>query len=150
MFNQKLAERVCEAIASGDSLVKVCKRKWAPSYTTVMKWCREHSDFAQMYARAREDQADYLADDIVDIADGATPDDVQVAKLKVDARKWTAAKLKPRKYGDRVINEHTGEGGGPIRMDVQAKLQKLSDDEVNDLYKRSLAGEDVAAELRSD
>lgn len=84
-----------------------------------------------MYARAREDQADTLADQIIEIAD--TPmlgiktktddegnvettegDMIEHRRLRVDARKWIAAKLKPRKYGERLNTEHTGLDGGPI------------------------------------
>jgi len=53
-----------------------------------------------MYARAREDQADWHADEIVAIADTET--DAAKARNRIDARKWKAAKLKPKVYGDRV------------------------------------------------
>lgn len=36
------------------------------------------------------------------------------SRLRVDARKWAAAKLAPKKYGDRIAHEHGGAGGGPI------------------------------------
>ena len=79
-----------------------------PSYPAIMEWLKVHSDFAAMYIKAREDQADALADEILDIADSvkdAGPTDsakVNAARLRVDARKWVAAKLKPKVYGDRV------------------------------------------------
>ncbi len=140
LFSQKLAERVCERIAQGDSLVKVCRQAWAPSYSTVMKWLRDSAEFSQMYARAREDQADWHADEIVAIADEATADDVQVAKLRVDARKWTASKLKPRKYGDRLSQEISGPDGGPIRanFNLRSEYDDLSDEELEDLYRKKL------------
>ncbi len=69
--------------------------------------------------RAREAQAELRADEITDIADGAehgASEAVQAARLRVDARKWIAAKLLPKRYGDKL--QHTGEGGGPIRTEV--------------------------------
>jgi hypothetical protein len=62
------------------------------------------------YTRAREAQADYLADEIISISDHSEEDHtaftganvVQRDKLRVEARKWIAAKLKPKKYGDKV------------------------------------------------
>lgn len=30
------------------------------------------------------------------------------ARLKLDARKWTAAKMLPHRYGDRMQHEHSG------------------------------------------
>ncbi len=77
-------------------------------------------------SRAREAQAEIRADEIVDIADDASDDlttdkdgklvanneHIQRSRLRVDARKWIAAKLLPKRYGDKL--QHTGEGGGPV------------------------------------
>lgn len=98
-----------------------------PSMTTVFRWLREDEAFQQQYARAKEEAADSLADEIVDIADErdgkaimADGEEVSVVfdstavarnRLRVDARKWIAAKLKPKKYGDRTQHEHTGKIG---------------------------------------
>jgi hypothetical protein len=54
--------------------------------------------------RAREDAADQFVQEIMDIADEAEPEDVQVAKLRVDARKWTAARFN-RAYQDKQTTE---------------------------------------------
>jgi hypothetical protein len=77
-----------------------------------------------MYARAREDQADTLADEILAISDeqreAVTRDgtiydpEVHRDRLRIDARKWVAAKLKPRKYGDKVELAGAGDGGEHI------------------------------------
>lgn len=78
-----------------------------------------------MYARAREDQADTLADEILEVARSKTdPDEmgkvdngaVQEKRLLVDSLKWRAAKLGPKTYGDKLQQEHTGSGGGPIQV----------------------------------
>jgi hypothetical protein len=82
-----------------------------------------------MYARAREDQADTNADEILQIADEMPPEYtdekgrtyldqtfIQWQKNRIDARKWTAAKLKPRKYGDRMAVEGV-EGGAAIKTE---------------------------------
>jgi hypothetical protein len=37
-------------------------------------------------------------------------------RLRVDARKWVAAKLLPKKYGDKVQQEVSGPDGGPIEV----------------------------------
>lgn len=94
------------------------------AYTTMLDWINADPSRAEMYARAREDRSDKLADEIVAIADeceyepvtdisGKTVavmfDKTAVArnKLRIDARKWTASKLKPRVYGDKVQLEGT-------------------------------------------
>ncbi len=95
------------------------------------------------HGTAREAQAEVRADEIVDIADDDTNDftadkdgklvanneHIQRSRLRVDARKWIAVKLLPKRYGDKM--QHTGDGGGPIR--VRPDLSKLTDEELNAL-----------------
>lgn len=91
---------ILEQIALGRSLVSVCKEPEMPAYSMVTMWRHEDEAFSAKYARAREDQADFLAEEVIEIADGAQ--DANLARLQVDARKWKAAKLKPKVYGDKL------------------------------------------------
>lgn len=100
-YTEELAAYICERIASGESLNKICLPDDMPNKASVYLWLTKHQAFSDMYTRAREDQADTLADEIADIADDLT-DDPNSRRVRVDARKWVAAKLKPRKYGDRT------------------------------------------------
>ena len=108
LYTPELAAAVCDRIAHGESLVAIASEQGMPSYQTIIAWLKAHSDFEAMYRQAREDQADTLADEILAIADSvkdAGPTDsakVNAARLRVDARKWVASKLKPKVYGDRV------------------------------------------------
>lgn len=95
-----------------------------PALRTVFVWLAKHPEFVQQYALAREEQADTLADEIVEIADGSKfADDSAVMtardRLRVDARKWVAAKLKPKVYGDKQQHEHSGPDGGAIPVTIQ-------------------------------
>lgn len=132
-YNRDMAmEMICALIARGKSLVQITSSgiPGIPGYEAVMKWLREddltdEKRYVKMYARAREDAADFLADEIIAIADDSSYDEiftedgkrvcnqefVNRSKLRVDARKWVASKLKPRKYGDKVEvdNKHSGE-----------------------------------------
>lgn len=85
-----------------------------PSAETVRRWLADESyaQFRGQYARAREDQADTYADEIVTIADEAT--DPALARLQMDARKWVASKLAAKKYGDKVQTELSGPDGSAI------------------------------------
>lgn len=119
-YSLKIALEICDRIADGESLVKICSDPAMPKKTAVYEWLLRHQEFADIYARAREDQADTLADEIHAISDelpqqivddkGKTRYDsayVQWQKNRVDARKWVAAKLKPKKYSDRIA--HVGD-----------------------------------------
>lgn len=129
-FNQATVDIICERIADGESLRKICLDEDMPSKATVFKWLGKHEEFADQYTRARESQADALFDEILHIAD--TPqigqksvskatgleiteaDMIEHRRLQVDARKWMAGKLRPKKYGEKITQEHTGPDGGPV------------------------------------
>lgn len=109
-YSEDLADKICELILSGMSLARICKLDGMPEPASIYRWFRKYPEFCENYKRAKEDQADYFAEDIIDIADLASPEDVQVAKLRVDTRKWVASKFKPKKYGDTLDAKITGEG----------------------------------------
>lgn len=68
-----------------------------------------------------------MDDMILETANRATATNAAAARVKIDAYKWRAARLKPKVYGDRIVQEHTGAGGGPIQtMD----LSKLTDEQL--------------------
>lgn len=101
-YSDEEADRICAWIAEGRSLRSYCRLEHR-SMDTVYRWLRERRDFRERYARAHDDRADSLADEITDIADEAASgsmEEIQAARLRVDARKWVASKLKPTKWGD--------------------------------------------------
>ena len=145
-YTDALAVKICRRIAEGESLRKVCLDSDMPDKMTVLRWLanfEEKAEFRAQYARAREMQADALFDEALEIADEASEDwttakdgtrvldheHVQRSRLRVDTRKWAAGKLAPKRYGDKL--QHTGDGGGPIR--VRPDLSKLTDEELDAL-----------------
>jgi hypothetical protein len=140
-FSDDLVGEVCGHIALGKSLRQIEKLNGMPSTSAIIKWLAQgdayiaagevenpKAKFVAQYARAREAQADYLADEILDIADDSqydlTTDEngreivntnhIQRDRLRVDSRRWLAGKLKPKKYGDKQQVEQSGPDGGPI------------------------------------
>lgn len=107
-FIQEVADDICMLIARGESLRKICERPGMPAMSSIFKWLNENKEFSEQYARARENQADFLLEEMLEISDLATPEDVSVAKLRVDARKWYITKVAPKKYGDKQAIEHSG------------------------------------------
>lgn len=110
-FTEAFANNICERIMNGESLREICLSDNMPKRTTVHRWLSENEVFQNQYARARDTQADTLADDIIAISDTATDkDSAAAAKVRVDARKWVAAKLKPKRYGDKLDLDQTIDG----------------------------------------
>lgn len=106
-YGQDTADDICERLADGESLRKICRDDDMPSTSTVCKWLALNAVFAEQYTRARELQADALFDDCLDIADKGllALDDAADRRLQIDTRKWMAGKLKG-KYSDKV--KHVG------------------------------------------
>lgn len=133
VYTPELAHALCERIAGGESLRTICSDPAMPGKTTVFRWLadKDRTDFRDHYARAREAQAEFLAEEILEIADETAGDYVQSmvgdevvervdhehiarSRLRVDARKWFAGKVAPKKYGDRIHAEHSGPNGEPL------------------------------------
>jgi hypothetical protein len=55
-------------------------------------------------------------------------------RLRVDTAKWYLAKLAPRRFGDKVTQEHTGPNGGPIAL-AAVDLKNLSDEELANMQR---------------
>ena len=133
-FTVEKGAEICARIVDGASLRTICSSEDMPDVRTVYRWLAINEDFRHQYALAREDQADTLADEIIDIADDSKHDIMIVtnpdgserevenrevvnrSRLRVDARKWVASKLKPKKYGDAMI--HKGDETSPISVKI--------------------------------
>lgn len=104
-FTQELADLICERMANGETLRSICRDiGFLPS--TVIMWTIQNKTFFEQYAQARQKQADSYADMILDEAFNSH--DAQIGRLRVDALKWVASKLAPKRYGDKVEVEQTG------------------------------------------
>lgn len=124
-FTQEVADALCEHLENGGSLRKFCEVDENPSKTTVLRWLRNSAAFRAQYADARARGMDAMADELIEIADNSGLDVLGVnpktgqpivdgeaiarARLRFDARRWLMSKLAPKKYGDKVELEHTGE-----------------------------------------
>ena len=119
-FTQATADAICERIAAGESLRAICAEKEMPGLSVVFQWLNAQPSFADQYARARETQADTLADEMLDISRGKSADQVANAdrRLLLDTLKWRAGKLRPKVYGDRQVVEqqHSGEVAHTVRV----------------------------------
>lgn len=132
LFTAELAGIICARIADGESVRKICASEDMPAMSSVFKWLTESKEFSEQYAHAREAQADKYAEEIIEIADDGTNDTyvdengnertnqevVARSRLRVDARKWYASKLAPKKYGDKIQQEVSGSDGGPLVVEI--------------------------------
>lgn len=119
VYTDELANEICVRLGLGESLRKICLDERIPSMATVMTWLTKKPEFLEQYTRAREIQAETQFDELIDIVDqhpdlahvvGKDGELIEVKfdssyvawmKLRVDTRKWTAARMAPKKYGEQ-------------------------------------------------
>ncbi len=131
-YNFEVTSAICVRLGLGESLREICRDEAMPDKSTVMRWLATHQEFRDQYASAREAQADYYAEEIIEISDDATNDWMERkrsdgsaeevenkevlnrSRLRVDTRKWLMARMAPKKYGDKITQEVTGADGSPL------------------------------------
>ncbi len=97
----------------------ICEADEFPTETAVRKWVLEDREgFSSQYARARQIQYERMADEVLTIADSATSEDYNPARLQVDTRKWILSKVLPKVYGDAMQLKHADHEGNAMHVKV--------------------------------
>lgn len=146
-YAQGVADAICARLSEGEPLAHICRDEDMPAVRTVSDWKRAHESFSADFARAREDGFDKLAAQCLDIADETSLDTLQTehgerpntewisrSKLRIETRLKLLAKWDPKRYGEKITQEHTGANGvdlfGALLKSVDGNaLQVVSDDE---------------------
>lgn len=144
-YSEEIAIEICDRLAKGESLNSICKSEHLPSESTVRDWSKDKKHpFSASYAKARETGYLRIADELLDIADDGTNDwmerkndegeivgwvvngeAIARSRLRVDTRKWVLAKMLPKVFGDKVVNELTGPDGSPIQFEDAGEINKI-------------------------
>jgi len=135
-YTDAIARKICERLMMGESMAQICKDPRMPTVRSVTRWLADPqlADFREMYYFARRVQAEVRIDEIIEIADDTTNDwenvydkngevvglkpnneAIQRSRVRIDTRKWLAARLVPRIYGERK----------EIDLDVTGDLAEL-------------------------
>lgn len=143
---------ICKQISEGKSLSTALKSDGMPSYRSALMMLQTNLEFRTMYEKAIESRADRLAEEILELADEAIPANldgpsksawVQQKRLQVDTRKWVAAKLKPKVYGDRIDVSVTDTRISVSDALKEAKQRVLTDESnVVDVVAKDAVGKD--------
>ncbi len=131
VYSELMADRICELVASGQSLKKIALIEGYPSASTILEWAKYPDEvsrpgFQERFAKAKEIGYHLMAEEIVEIADDSGKDkikktlpngkvievidheNIQRDKLRVDARFRIISKTLPDIYGDKLKVEHSG------------------------------------------
>ncbi len=143
-YTPEIGKSICESIATSSKSMKTICSELNLSINTVLDWLDYKGDnehikgFSQLYARAKELQADYLFEEMIEIADDGSNDYMTItkgdqtynvedkevtnrSKLRIDVRKFAASKLRSKKYGDKL--ELSGDQANPIHVITGMKIE---------------------------
>ncbi len=107
----QVMNKVMGSLVEGERPDKIAKSLKIPFYE-FMKWIHEDTKRLHGYHRAQELWAESLHAETVEIADNATEEDVQVAKLRIATRQAVAANYNRKRFGKVEIPENKGFTGG--------------------------------------
>lgn len=115
-YTEEVGNKICERLANGEPLARICRDDDMPAYSTVRKWEDENAAFSALSARAKRDGTHFLADDSLRIADDDQID-TQRAKLMIDTRLRLIGKWNAKAYGDKtaIVGGSPENGDQPIR-----------------------------------
>lgn len=146
-YDPEIASEVCLRISIGSlGLRAVCDSDPRfPDPATFYRWMLSHAELREIYTRAKNEQLQILADEIQQIADElqlgeivtlkGNDREVKIAdmlehrKLRIESRKWLLAKLAPKKYGEKLQAEHSGEIAVQISGMKAVRAELYGDDE---------------------
>jgi hypothetical protein len=140
IFSEELAARICERLAAGETLRAICRDDGMPAPSTVIGWTYADEAFSEQYAKARQHGYQFMADELLEIADDGSNDwmerqdgenagyqfngeHFQRSRLRVDTRKWLLSKALPKVYGDRQTHE--------VELSANAQLLALIEGRMN-------------------
>lgn len=122
----ELITEICERVAQGRSVASVSRDEDMPCHLTIWRWMNSDEEFCTRYARAVQARAMAHADRIDDLAEQAVRGEIpaDVARVAIDAKKWTASRLLPKLYGDRTQVEATVNHTHTLHLEA---LKELAD-----------------------
>lgn len=148
-YSPLLADRFCDLVANGTGVTKVCERSDMPSYSNICKWRRLYPEFEKKLEQARQDRAELYFEKTLEIAEStdANRDEINLAKLKIDAYRKSAQVGNPDRFGDRqnvkaqvAVGSYVIETG--IRRDQDPGFNKDITLEISDAERRDESSED--------
>jgi hypothetical protein len=104
-LTEEAVTEILTRVAQGESVNKITSDDHLPSYRTFFRALLDDEDLRKRYTFVTKVREQRLFDQIIEIADSAgTAEDAQIAKVRIDARKWALSKMNPKKYGENKPN----------------------------------------------
>jgi len=130
ILTDRLIDELCQRLSQGVSMRSVCRDDDMPCMATIWRWLRENDNFAKRYTAAKQESADAMIEDILAISDQDDDEEsTNRSRLRVDTRKWIAAKLRPEKYSEKL---DLTPSGGTVKITIGGKSTTEEDSQESD------------------
>jgi hypothetical protein len=125
-YTPELAAEICERLSNGEPLRQICRDDHMPAWQKIYEWMGRDEALSGAIARAREQGADAIAEEALEILDsppeyvltkqGEAVDSGYVTwqRNRAEMRLKLLAKWHPKKYGDRQII--SGDKDNPLEV----------------------------------
>jgi hypothetical protein len=129
--SERCAE-ICRRISEGETMQAILKEPGMPAWTTVHDWKQADESFRQALARAREQQAEVWAEEMLSISDDELPTHEAIgrARLRMQSRQWLAGK-----YNSQFADKPTQVG---VNVGLQVVLPKADRVKLIERHERAL------------
>ena len=106
-YSHALAERICNLMKAGKSLLAICNREDMPERSTVVGWAERDLEFSSKLYEARASQADLCDDMMIEISKNSTSETAASDAVKFKILAWRAGRLNAKRYGDKTEQTNT-------------------------------------------
>jgi len=141
-YTDDLAKLICSRVATNpvglETLVTLYNDMPEPS--TIKAWRHQYPQFSAWYLEAKSFQSQLLVEDIDGMIDCGIryivddkgqeridPPSASLLIAKINNRKWTAARLAPKIYGDKQIIEQTTSENEQLKAELAELRAKLAE-----------------------
>ena len=125
----QIVRRFLEAIRNGRSAAQACKAEGMPSTQTILNWVESDPDFAAQYEKAKEERGNYYGELVAEISLAGLQGkykDSGMLRAAIDGLKWSAARMAPKGFGDRMQVEHSADGNYLDALkEVQSRVEGI-------------------------
>lgn len=105
----EVVEEFLDYIRNGRSCAQACRQPNMPTSKTIEAWAKRDAGFRAAYEQAKEDRGTYYGELVAEVSlaglQGKYKDSAML-RAAIDGLKWSAARMAPKAFGDRLSVDH--------------------------------------------
>lgn len=135
---------ILDRVRHGETITKICKDPHMPNYKTFWLWVTKDPELREQYHIAKQDQMDFFAEQILDIADDSATDiiesydkngrkvpivnyeNIKRSELRIRARQWLMERVRRERYNEKLFvakqETETQNQTGPVKATIEIVL----------------------------